>query len=162
MIVTRSIFCLSIALTLFWGLGFAAEAVTGTEPAVWSCAVLAVALTTVFALLLFRVWPRFLGLRPGATGSFLRGVVLWTLVAYVFGVLVVGGAAMLLASRSPQGSEALRGETSQLAYMLALWLPLWVAPAIGLALGWWKVDRRTRSNLTIEADARKSRARLSS
>lgn len=138
MIIARSVFCLSIAATLFWAFGLAAERVAGTEPPFWSYAALAFLIAAICALAVFRVWPHFLTLKPGATASFLGSIAIWTLLAYVAGVLVVGAIAYVLLNPSGQPSEAMRNEGSLAVYILALWFPLWFAPALGLSLGWWR------------------------
>ena len=161
MIIARTVFCISLAATLFWAFGFAAERIAGTEPPLWSYAVPAIGIAAVSAFAVFRAWPRFLTVRPGTTGRFVRGIAVWTVLAYVVGVVAVGGLAYLLMNPSAQASEALRSEASLAAYILALWFPLWFAPAVGLSLGWWQAEAAVRSNSTIERDARKSGARPS-
>jgi hypothetical protein len=161
MTIARTVFCLSLATTLFWAFGFAAERIAGTEPPFWSYAAPAIVVTAISAFAIFRAWPRFLTIGPGTTGRFVRGVALWTVLAYVAGVVVVGGLAYWLLNPDAQSSEALRSEASLAAYILALWFPLWFAPAIGLSLGWWQAASGVRSNSTIERVARKSGARPS-
>lgn len=139
MILARAVFCLSITATLFWVLGFAAEKMSGTEPPFWSYTGTTILLASACAFFIFRSWPQFLVLKPGATAlSLLRSFAVWTLLAYVVGVLVVGVIAYFLLNPSGQPSETMRTETSLLAFMLSLWLPLWFAPAVGVSLGWWR------------------------
>lgn len=161
MTVARTVFCLSMAATLFWAFGFAAEHLAGREPPLWSYAALAIVVTAISVFAIFRASPRFLTVGPGTTGRFMRAAVAWTVVAYVGSAVVVGGLGYWLLNPDAQSSEALRSEASLAAYILALWFPLWFAPAIGLGLGWWQVAGRVRSNSTIERDARKSGARPS-
>ena len=160
MIMARAVFCLSLAATLFWVFGFAAERVAGAEPPLWSYAVPAIGIAAVSAFAVFRAWPRFLTISPGTSGRFLRGTAAWTIVSYAVGAVAVGGVAYWLLSPNDQPSEALRSEASMAAYILALWFPLWFAPAIGLSLGWWRAAGAVRSNSTIERDARQRGARL--
>ena len=161
MIIARTVFCLSVTTTLFWAFGFAAERIAGTEPPFWTYAAPAIFITAVSTFAVFRTWPRFLTLTPGATARFLRAIAVWTFLAYIVGVLAVGVVAYLLLNPSVQPSDAMRSEASLAAYILALWFPLWFAPAIGVSLGWWQAAKPVRSNSTIERDARKSGARPS-
>lgn len=159
MIIARTVFCLSMAATLFWISGFAAERVAGTEPPPWSYALPAIGMAAVAGFAVFRAWPRFLTVSPGTTGRFLRAFAVWTLLAYVVGVVAVGGVAHLLLNPSAQPSEALRSEASLARVVLALWFPIWFAPAVGLSLGWWRAAGAVRSNSAIEKDVRESGAR---
>jgi hypothetical protein len=159
MIIARAVFCLSVAATLFWAFGLAAERITGSEPPLWSYVVPAIVVTCVCTLVLFRVWPRFLAFRPGTAGRFFRGVAIWTLVAYAVGLAVVGALAFSFLDPGAQTTEALRSEASLAAYILAFWLPLWFSPAVGLSLAWWRAAGDVRSNSTVERNARKSGAR---
>jgi len=161
MIIARAVFCLSTATTLFWILGFAAERVFGAEPPIWSYAIPAIVTAGVFAYVIFRSWPRFLTLSPGGTARFMRAIAIWTLLTYVIGVLAVGAVAYPLLNPSVQPSDAMWSEASLATYILALWFPLWFAPAIGLSVGWWQTSTPVRSNCTTEPQARKSGARTS-
>lgn len=154
MIIARTVFFLSFATTLFWVFGFVAERVVGTEPPLWSYAAPTILICAVSALGIFQAWPSFLTISPGTTGRFVRGIAVWTVPAYLIGVVAVGGLAYWLLNPSAQPSEDLRNEASLAAYILALWFPLWFAPAIGLSLGWWLIARPVRSNPTIERSAR--------
>ncbi len=156
MIIARIAFCLFVAATLFWAFGFAAERMAGTEPSFWSYAAPAILVTAIATFGVFRTWPRFLTITPGTTARFLRAIAVWTFVSYVLGMLAVGGLAYVLLNPSGQPSEAMRSEASLAVYILALWFPLWFAPAIGLSLGWWQTAMPVRSNSTIERDARSS------
>ena len=149
MTIARTVFCLSLAATLFWAFGFAAEHIAGTVLALWSYGAPAIVATAISAFAIFRAWPRFPTVSPGTTSRFVRGVAVWTVVAYVGGTVVVGGLAFWLLNPDARSSEALRSEASLAAYLLALWFPLWFAPAIGLSLGWWQAARGVRSNSTI-------------
>jgi hypothetical protein len=142
MILARTVFCLSITATLFWVFGFAAERIAGAEPPFWSYAAPALLVAAICAFGIFRAWPTFLTLKSGATARYLRSFVVWTLLAYVAGAALVGGIAYLLLNPAAQPSEGLSAEASLAAYILALWFPLWFAPALGLALGWWRQATR--------------------
>jgi hypothetical protein len=137
MVIARAAFCLSLAATLFWALGFAAEWIIGSEPPIWSYAVPAVLATIACCVGAFRFWPRFLTWDAGRAMAFWRATALWTVLAYAVGAVVVGiiGFGVLGLSAN---SDQMRGEASLAAYILALWFPLWFSPAIGLALGWWR------------------------
>ena len=161
MSIARAVFCLSLAATLFWAFGFAAERIIGREPPLLTYSALAIVVTALFAFAVFRAWPRFLEVDSGSTARFVRGFAVWTVAAYVVGAVTVGGFAYWLFDPGAQPSESLRGEASLAAYMFALWFPLWLAPAVGLSVGWWRATN-VRSNSTIETDTRKSRARPSS
>ena len=162
MTVARTVFCLSLVATLFWAFGFAVAYLAGTEPALLSYAVPAIAVAWISVFAIFRAWPRFLTVDPGTTGRFLRAAVAWTVVAYVGGALLVGALAYWFLKPDAHSSEILRSEASLAAYISALWLPLWFAPAAGLCLGWWHLAGGVRSNSTIERDARKNGVRPSS
>jgi hypothetical protein len=161
MTIARTVFCLSLAATLFWVFGFAAERITGTEPSFLNYSIPALVVTAVFAFAVFRAWPRFLRVDPGSMGRFLRGIAVWTVAAYVVGAVALGGLAYWLLDPGAESSETMRGEASLAAYILALWFPLWFAPAVGLSVGWWHAATNVRSNPTIDRDARKSGARPS-
>ena len=161
MTITRTVFCLSLAATLFWVFGFAAERIAGAEPPFLTYSVPAIVVAALTGFALFRTWPRFLELDTGSKGRFLLGAAVWTVVAYGVGAIAVGGLAYWLLDPGVQSSETQRGEASLAAYMLALWLPLWFAPAVGVSVGWWRAASNVRSNNTIERDARKSGARPS-
>jgi hypothetical protein len=118
--IARTVFCLSLAATLFWVFGFGAERITGTEPPFWSYSVPAIVVAALSAIAVFRAWPRFLLVGPGAMARFLRGVAVWTVAAYVVGAVAVGGLAYWLLNPGAQASESLRSEASLAAYILAL------------------------------------------
>lgn len=161
MTIARTVFCLSLAATLFWVFGFAAERIAGAEPPFLTYSVPAIVVAALIGFALFRTWPRFLNLDTGLNGRFVLGVAVWTVVAYVVGAIAVGGLAYWLLEPSARSSETLRGEASLAAYIFALWFPLWFAPAVGVSVGWWRAISNVRSNSTIERDARKSGARPS-
>ena len=146
MTVARAVFCLSLAATLFWAFGFAAERIAGAEPPFWSCATPAIAVTTLLAFAVFRAWPRFLRVAAGTKGRFVRRAAAWTVVAYVIGAVSIGGLANRLLHADAGSSESLRSEASLAAFVLALWVPLWFAPAIGLCLGWWQAAGGVRAD----------------
>ena len=141
MIAARAMFFLSVATTLFWVFGFAAEGICNAEPPLWSYSTAALVAASLSALALFRARPHFLCVPPGAVAGFVRGAVAWSVASYVAGALAVGGVSYWLMVRGPHVSESLRGESASAAYMLALWLPLWFSPAIGLSLAWWKMQK---------------------
>ncbi|HZM36948.1 MAG TPA: hypothetical protein VFC18_20995 [Burkholderiales bacterium] len=141
MVLARAVFCLSLAATLFWGFGFAAEWALGTEPPIWPYAVSAVLVTGLCAAGAFGFWPTFLTWEAGKTVAFWRATVLWTVLAYAAGAVVVGLVAYALLAFKAQTSEQLRNEASLAAYILAFWFPLWFSPAIGLTVGWWRQAR---------------------
>jgi hypothetical protein len=156
--VARLVFALSVCATLFWVFGFVAERLTGEEPPLWLYMGPALLSTGLLCLSAFRLWPRFL-LPPSSARSFpWLPFGAWTVIAYVLGVVFVGLVSFVyFSSRVPQSSEALRSETSMLAVLLALWFPLWFAPAVGLVLAWWRQCRaESRSNPTLNADARQA------
>jgi len=139
MVIARAMFCFSLAATLFWALGFAAERAIGTEPPLWSYAAPAVLVAGMLAAAAFRFWPRFLTWEAGKAFAFWRATVVWTVLAYIAGAVLVGILAYALLVVN--ASEQLRNEASLAAYILALWFPLWFAPAVGLVLGWLRQAR---------------------
>lgn len=153
MSIARATFFISAATTLFWVFGFAAEGLFNSEPPFWSYSAAAFVVSSVLAFGLFRAWPLFLSVAPGSVGHFVRGAAIWSAVSYLVGAVIVGGLAYLLMVRGSHVSEALRGEATLAAYMLAFWLPLWFSPAIGLSLAWWKSQSNMRSNIAVKRDA---------
>jgi hypothetical protein len=139
MVIARAVFCLSLAATLFWALGFAAEWALGTEPPLWSYAAPAVLVSCILAAAAFRFWPRFLTWEAGKALAFWRATAVWTVLAYVAGAVLVGVVAYVLLVIN--ASDELRNEASLAAYILALWFPLWFSPAVGLVLGWLRQAR---------------------
>ena len=81
MIVARAVFCLSLAATLFWALGFVVEWVITAEPPIWSYAVPAIFIAAACAAAAFRLWPRFLTWEPGKARAFWTAAALWTVLA---------------------------------------------------------------------------------
>jgi Na+/proline symporter len=141
MVVARAVFCLSLAATLFWPLGFVAEWALGTEPPIWPYAISAVLVTGLFAAAAFRRWPGFLTWEAGKALAFWRATVLWTVLAYAGGAVVIGVVAYALFVLKGDASGQMRNEASLAAYILALWFPLWFSPAVGLAVGWLRQAR---------------------
>jgi hypothetical protein len=150
MIAARGLFYLSLVATLWMSFGLTVKD-TGEGFWPWLALAMVVAFLATSALVL--MWPGFLTVAPAARGRFASRTAVWSVVSYVGGTIGIIVLAYLLMPPNYLNTEA-----ALTAYILALWLPLWFAPAVGLVLGWWGM----RSNSTIESDARKSSARPSS
>lgn len=161
MTLTRTVFCLSMTATVFWIFGFVAEQISKAEPPFWSYTLPALLFSAVVALVAFRKWPHFLELQLGPKTPFVLSFLLWTILTYAVGVLVLGVIGYLLLKINFEASDPMRGEAELVAYILALWFPLWFAPAVGTSVAWWR-QATARSNSTIDRYARNSSARPSS
>jgi hypothetical protein len=135
MIIARGVFYLSLVATLFMSFALTIK-IEGYESP-WPLLALAIVVAGLIMFALVYVWPNFLSLGPDATGRFIARTALWTVVAYGAGAIAVIGLAYLL-----MPANYLNTEAALSAFILALFLPLWFAPAAGLALAWW----RMRSN----------------
>jgi hypothetical protein len=135
----RTIFTVSVLLTAFWVTGFAWEAVAGRD-APLSALVIAGALVTIAV--------SFAALRGGRlvipnqieAGEVFRVFVPRLVGAYIVSVPIVGVVTWLLIrtfSDNPKDSEA-----GIVVGLMAVWLPLWFAPAVGAEWSWRTMRKR--------------------
>jgi hypothetical protein len=135
----RAVFALSVLLTAFWLVGLAWDSITGRDLAIPRLVIAGVLVAVGVSLFAFRGGRLAIPAQLGV-GAVVRTFIPRLIGAYVTAVPIVGLLTWLLLrafSREPGSSE-----TGTLIGLMALWLPLWFAPALGVE--WWWHTMRER------------------
>jgi len=132
----RSITILSSYLGLFWTVGLLADVCFGYDrPAVFGAALLA--FTVVLAWIIFSSFPNLLTGTDKITNLRLTVMLLsFSVLSYIalIPICALGGYFLVSLGPNPKASDASIAIT-----FIALWLPLWWAPAFGAVWTWVKV-----------------------
>src|SRR5215218_7081817 len=125
----RIVFATSVLLTAFWVVGFVWEPVFGRDAPISILGFLGVAIAAAISWAAFR-GGRFVLPPQTPIAEAVRAVVPRVIGAYFISVPVVGVAVWLLVRAFADTSSSDAGVAVPL---MALWLPLWFAPAVGIA-----------------------------
>ncbi|MBL8520845.1 MAG: hypothetical protein JNK75_09240 [Betaproteobacteria bacterium] len=135
----RGIFALSVLLTAFWVVGILWDSVAGRDPPVYVLVFVAAMLAAGVSQFAFRgrrlVIPSKLDMAETALSYVPR-----VIGAYLMAVPVVGLITWLLVTFVSRDSG--HPESGILVWLMALWLPLWFAPAIGVEWWWHSIRKR--------------------
>ena len=129
----RVIFALSLLTAAFWAIGFVWEPVFGRDAPITALALIATCGTALIC------WPTFRNgrltvARPTSFGRTLAVFALRALVAYV--ILVPLTVAFVWALVQFFSTNPNHPDTQLFVWLMALWFPLWLAPAIGAEWSW--------------------------
>jgi len=135
----RTVFAVSILLTAFWMIGFVWEPVAGRDAPIPALAIAALLVAIGVSYAAFRggrlaVPPQL------SAGEIVRLFVPRMVGAYIASVPTVGVVLWLLVrtfSDNPKDSEV-----GLFVWLMALWLPLWFAPALGVEWSWRAMRKR--------------------
>ena len=132
----RTIFIVSVLATAFWVLGLVWDTVFRREPAVPALLLAASGLATAVSWLVFR--GDRLKLQVSVTlGELLRVFVPRLVGAYLVSVPIVAGVMFALSLVASDQSDA-----AIAIPLMAVWLPLWFAPALGAEWSWRSMQKQ--------------------
>ena len=136
----RTVFAVSVLLTAFWIVGFVWEPVAGRDAPIPALVVIGIAVAVGVSYAAFR-GGRFAVPNQLGAAEIVRLFVPRMVGAYVVSVPIVGAITWLLVrafSDNPKDSEA-----GIFVGLMAFWLPLWFAPALGVEWSWRAIQKRT-------------------
>ena len=135
----RTVFAVSVLLTAFWVIGFVWEPVAGRDAPIPLLVVIGALVATGVSFVTFRGGRLALPMQLQFT-ELARLFIPRMVGAYLVSVPIVGAVVWLLIrafSSTPSDSEV-----GVIVPLMALWLPLWFAPAVGAEWVWRSMRKR--------------------
>lgn len=129
----RVVFALSLLAAAFWAIGFVWEPTFGRDAPIPALALLATGCAALICWPTFRNG-RLMVARTTSFGKTLAVFALRVIAAYV--VLVPLTGAFVLALTQFFSTNPNHPDAQLFVWLMALWFPLWLAPAIGAEWSW--------------------------